>query len=53
MFFGDMDDALQDIIVSDKMMTKLHSDKAVGADAMSLWLLKGVKAGMSALPGGR
>ena len=45
-FSGGTDEALQDIIVNDKMivdkLTKLRSDKAAGADAMSPWLLKEV-----------
>ena len=42
-FSGHMDEALQDVFVNDKMfvdkLTKLRSDKAAGADAMSPWLL--------------
>jgi len=41
-----MDNAYQDITVSDKMITnklaKLCSEKAAGADAMSPWLLEEV-----------
>ena len=45
-FSGSKEDALQDVTVRDKMivdkLTKLRSDKAAGADAMSPWLLKEV-----------
>ena len=45
-FSGGTDGALQDVIVSDKViidkLAKLRSDKAAGADAMSPWLLKEV-----------